>query len=243
MKIENRKIIIVTGAASGIGKAVASSYLADKENFVYLIDSTYISCRDGENYSEILLDVRNSDDVIGLYKKVKVECGKLNILVNCAGVEGVLAPIIRQKEEDYDFVMSTNVKGTWLMCKEAIKLMLYTENCKSIVNISSVMGLVAAKYSSIYCASKFAINGITKALAVEYASKGIRVNGVCPGGVNTSMLSRIHKDDYTEVIKLHPIGKVAEAEEIANIVCWLTSDSSSFVTGSIIAADGGYTSI
>jgi NAD(P)-dependent dehydrogenase (short-subunit alcohol dehydrogenase family) len=168
--------------------------------------------------------------------------GKLDIAFNNAGVEQYFKPLIDQTIEDYDFITETNIRGVWLSMKAEIPAML--ENGGGvIINTSSIFGVVGAAMAPLYVASKHAVIGLTKAVALEYAQRGIRVNAVLPAAIETPMIGRFAKDEQTQqyLKSLHPVGRLGQSEEVAGTVLWLASDRASFVTGTSIKVDGGYT--
>jgi NAD(P)-dependent dehydrogenase (short-subunit alcohol dehydrogenase family) len=161
--------------------------------------------------------------------------------VNCAGVEGEGIPLISTSEHEWDSIIGTNLKGTWLSMRFELEQM-EKQGFGSIVNISSVLGLVANR-SAIYTASKHGVNGLTKSAALTYASSGIRVNAVCPGYIDTPMVDRAYEGKEflrTNAISRHPVGRLGLPTEIANAVIWLCSESASFITGHLMTVDGGY---
>ena len=169
--------------------------------------------------------------------------GGLDLAFNNAGIEGAAAPLVEQTEANYDEVIDINVKGVWLSMKYEIPRML-ERGGGAIVNCSSVAGLIGFPNIGIYIASKHAVVGLTKAAALEYSAKGIRVNAVNPAVIDTEMVDRIasnlnmKKDD---LVPLHPIGRLGRPEEVAEAVVWLCSAKSSFVTGHSLIVDGGFT--
>ena len=169
--------------------------------------------------------------------------GRLDAAFNNAGIEGDLRPITEQTEDNYQAVMDTNVKGVWLSMKYEIPRML-EQGGGAIVNNSSVGGVIGFGGLGIYVASKHAVMGLTKNAALEYAAQGIRVNAVNPAVIETEMSDRVRasaemtKDDFAA---MHPIGRIAQPEEVAETVLWLCSDRASFVTGHGLVVDGGYT--
>jgi NAD(P)-dependent dehydrogenase (short-subunit alcohol dehydrogenase family) len=158
-------------------------------------------------------------------------------------VEGLVAPIEDQTGDNYRNVMDINVGGVWLSMKYQIPQMLKNGG-GAIVNNSSIAGLIGFPGLGIYCASKHAVMGLTKCVALEYSAQGIRCNTVNPAVIDTSMADRLAdgldmgKDDLSA---MHPIGRIGEVDEVANAVLWLCSDKASFVTGTDLCVDGGYT--
>jgi NAD(P)-dependent dehydrogenase (short-subunit alcohol dehydrogenase family) len=160
---------------------------------------------------------------------------------NNAGVEETLTPLANQTEETYDQIMDINVKGVWLSLKHEIPAMLKTGG--AIVNNSSIGGLVGFAMAPVYVASKHAVIGLTKAVALEYAKHNVRVNAVAPGTIETRMFRDVASaPEIRQMLEsATPIGRVGQPEEIASAIVWLCSNSASFVTGQTLAIDGGYT--
>lgn len=193
----------------------------------------------------IKADVAHAADVEVLIEKIVATYGRLDCAFNNAGIEIEHLPLADSDEEVFDRIMNVNVKGVWLCMKYEIRQML-KQGGGVIANTSSVAGLVGAPLQPIYAASKHAVIGLTKTAAVEYGRAGIRINAVCPGIIRTPMLDRaIAREPRREksIEKAHPIGRLGEAEEIANAALWLCSDSASFVTGHSLAVDGGLVAI
>ena len=172
--------------------------------------------------------------------------GRLDCACNNAGVEGRIVPIAEQSEADFDEVMTVNVKGTFLCLKYEIAAMLKNGG-GAIVNLASVAGLIGFPGLGPYAASKHAINGLTKNAALEYSKLGIRVNSVCPGGIETRMLgslvaqaSKGQLETRQMMDPLHPMGRIGTPKEVAELVVWLCSDRAAFVTGANVTIDGGY---
>ena len=170
---------------------------------------------------------------------------RLDYAFNNAGTEGILKPSIEQTEKNWNQVIDVNLKGVWLSMKYQIPEMLKNGG-GAIVNNASRFGLVGSPNSSIYCASKHGVIGLTKAVALEQATAGIRINSVCPGIIQTDMVDRVFgKDDESEakaqIAAAHPIGRIGQPEEVANAVVWLCSDAASFITGHSLTIDGGFT--
>jgi NAD(P)-dependent dehydrogenase (short-subunit alcohol dehydrogenase family) len=164
--------------------------------------------------------------------------GRLDYAFNNAGIAETPTPLIDQTSEVFDKIMNVNVKGVWLCMKYEIPEMIQ-RGTGAIVNMSSMAGVIGTPQIPIYTASKHAVLGLTKSAAQEYAKSGIRINAAAPSLVRTDMFGSIDKQ-YTEPLKsMHPIGRIAEPEEIANAVVWLLSDKASFVLGHTLLVDGG----
>ena len=187
-------------------------------------------------------DVSKAAQVQTLIEKTVEEYGRLDCAFNNAGIEGPhFVPLTDYSEEDWDQLMDINLKGVWLCMKYAIPHML-KQSKGAIVNMSSVTGLIGGRSGAPYCASKHGVIGLTKAVALEYATQGIRVNAVCPAVIQTEMAERLFFSD-PEIAKrvpgLHPMGRAGTVEEVAEVVVWLCSDAASFVTGHALPIDGG----
>jgi len=171
--------------------------------------------------------------------------GRLDCAFNNAGIEIEHLPLAESDEETFDRIMNVNVKGIWLCMKHEIRQML-KQGGGAIVNTASVAGLVGAPTQPIYAGSKHAVVGMTKTAAAEYGRAGIRINAVCPGVIRTPMMDRaLEREPRRQkmIEKIHPIGRLGEAQEIAEAALWLLSDHASFVTGHQLAVDGGLTAI
>jgi NAD(P)-dependent dehydrogenase (short-subunit alcohol dehydrogenase family) len=165
------------------------------------------------------------------------------VAFNNAGIEGEVRPLAEQNEANYDAIMGTNVKGVWLSMKYEIPRML-EHGGGTIVNSSSVAGLIGFPGIGIYAASKHAVIGLTKTAALEYSAQGIRINAINPGLIDTKMADRLAAGVRTtkdDLAPLHPIGRIGRAEEVAETVLWLCSGRASFVTGHSMFVDGGFT--
>jgi NAD(P)-dependent dehydrogenase (short-subunit alcohol dehydrogenase family) len=247
-RFENR-VALVTGGSLGIGRATAIAFAAEGAKVVVANrgieegeETVKIIKENGGEAIFVQTDVSSSSDVEALVKKTIDTYGRLDCAFNNAGISGSMRPMIDLKEEDWDRVLDINLKGIWLCMKYEIPFML-EQGGGSIVNMSSVLGLGATTLGlSAYIASKHGIIGLTKAAALEYAQKGIRINAVCPGYIHTPMIdaaaSRI-PGFYNQIAQLHPVGRIGAPEEIAEAVLWLCSDASSFVTAHSLVIDGG----
>jgi NAD(P)-dependent dehydrogenase (short-subunit alcohol dehydrogenase family) len=249
MMLEN-KVALVTGGTSGIGRATAIA-LAQAGAKVVVIGRRQVEGEEtirqiqamgGEGFS-VAADVSKEADVQMLIEKIMTHYGRLDIAFNNAGVEQDPTPLAEQAEATYDRIMDINVKGVWLSLKHEIPALLKSGG-GTIVNTSSVAGLVGGAMIPIYTASKHAVEGLTKSLALEYAKQGIRVNAVSPGPIQTEMFDRLSKanpEAIEQIIAGLPMDRMGTPEEVANAVLWLCSDASSFVTGQSISVDGGIT--
>ena len=190
-------------------------------------------------------DVTNEDDVRSLVEKTVKVYGRLDYAFNNAGIEEAMTPLVEQTSNIFDQIMSINVKGIWLSMKYEIPEMIRNGGGGAIVNMSSAAGVMGFPQMPVYIASKHAVLGLTKSAALEYASSGIRINAIAPGGVETDMAKRLADDNHQfldTLTSIHPIGRIAQSEEIANAVVWLLSDKASFVLGHTLLVDGGVVS-
>lgn len=246
-KTFENKVVIVTGGSFGIGRATAVAF-ARKGAKVVIADciedaeTLGIIKREGGTAIIVKCDVSKSKDVQNLIQTTVKTFGGLDYAFNNAGIEGVTAPTHELKEEDWDKVINTNLKGVWLCMKYEIPEMLKKKK-GAIVNTSSIAGLVGFVGIPSYVASKHGILGLTQNAALEYAKTGIRINSVCPGIIRTPMIDRFtdkNKEVEKQFESLEPVGRLGEPEEVAAAVTWLCSDKASFVTGVALPVDGGW---
>ncbi len=244
------QVILITGALSGIGRATALEAahhgyrVAVSGRNAEAGEALAAELRDlGGEAAFIRADIRNDAEVEALIDSVVARFGHLDIAVNNAGTEGQPGPITAQTAETYAATFDTNVLGLLLSVKHEARVM-QARGAGSIVNISSSYGHEGAAYASVYSASKHAVEGITKSVALELASQGVRVNAVAPGATDTGMLDRFvggSQDIKTQLTSSVPFGRAARPEEIARAILFVGSDAASFVTGQILTVDGGKT--
>jgi NAD(P)-dependent dehydrogenase (short-subunit alcohol dehydrogenase family) len=247
------KVVLVTGAASGLGRAMALAF--GRAGACVVVADTSV---DGGHMTAALIveaggkalfvktNVTVAHEVEALIDKAVAHYGRIDVAVNGAGVEDESLPLGEGQDEQFDHIMNVNVKGVWLCMKSQLRQMLKQEGGGTICNVADAGGLVAVPNRAIYAASKHAVVGLTKTAAVEYAKSGIRVNSLCPGAVKTPMLARMLEREPGRDKKLkaaHPMGRVAEAAEVASAALWLCSEQASFVTGHQLAVDGGLTAM
>jgi NAD(P)-dependent dehydrogenase (short-subunit alcohol dehydrogenase family) len=243
----DQKVAIVTGGSSGIGRATAVALAKERVK----VTVAARRAKEGEETVQLIkdagsegifvkTDVANEDDIRSLVAKSAKTYGRLDYAFNNAGIEEMMTPLADQTSEIFDQIMNVNVKGVWLSMKYEIPEMIRNGG-GAIVNMSSVAGVMGFPQMPIYIASKHAVLGLTKSAALEYAKSGIRINAVAPGGVETDMAKRVGGDhQFLETLtSMHPIGRIANPEEIANTVVWLLSDKASFVLGHTLLVDGG----
>ena len=241
------KVALVTGASSGIGRATAIAFahagakvvaasrrIAEGEETVRRILEV------GGEAIFVKTDVSKAAEVEALVSKTVDIYGRVDYACNNAGVGGVPSLITDVSEEDWDCLVDVNLKGTWLCLKYELRAML-KQGCGAIVNIASVAGIVGFAGYASYCATKSGVIALTRAAAIEYAKKGIRINVVSPGAIETDMLATHSANVLTQLTAKHPIGRIGKPQEVAEAVVWLCSDAASFVTGQNMMIDGGYT--
>ena len=243
------KVALITGGGSGIGRATALA-LAKKEVFVAISD---VSAESGNetvelvrkskgNASFIQCDVSKAAQVKDMLKEINDKHGRLDIALNNAGViEEKLRPITDYPNAEWERMIGVNLTGIWLCMKYEIPEMLeHGEGV--IINVASDASFTGAPGNSGYAGSKHGVIGITKSVALEYAKSGIRINAICPGVVDTPMTKKFfdsYPDEGKSYINNHPLGRMATAEEIADVIVWMCSDSASYLIGHSMVIDGG----
>ena len=243
--MEEKQVVFITGGSRGIGKAIALKYAKNGYNIVinYVSDKTdtkKLEKEFKETGAEVLLvkaDVSKSVEVEEAVKKAIEKFGKIDVLVNNAGITRDTL-LMRMKEEDFDKVIEINLKGTFLVTKAVTPYMMKKRNGR-IINLSSVVGVSGNAGQSNYSASKAGIIGFTKSVAKELASRNIRANAVAPGFIDTDMTSVLSDEVKAGINAQIPMKRMGTAEEIANVVYFLGSEESSYITGQVINIDGG----
>ena len=245
----SRPVVLITGALTGIGQATALAFAKEGADIVVSgrrDDAGLALAAElralGAEAEFIRADVRDENDVQNLVDKTVARFGRLDIAVNNAGTEGTPGPITAQTAESYAATFDTNVLGVLLSLKHELRVM-QAQGSGSIVNLSSTMGHRGAPNASLYTASKHAVEGLTKAAALEAAAFGVRVNAVAPGPIETAMLDRFtgSADRKAGLVAGVPLKRAGRPEEIADAIVFVTSDKASFITGQVIAVNGGKT--
>ena len=244
------QVALVTGAASGMGFTTAKSF-AQAGAMVALADINKTAVEEaakklsdeGYNVLPIVCDVSEEEQVTAMVEKTIATFGRLDAAYNNAGVNSLMTDTADLSSEEYNRVLDIDLRGIWLCMKYELQQMRKQGN-GAIVNCSSLGGLVGNAGRAAYHAAKHGVLGLTKSAAIEYAPKGIRINAICPGVIDTPMVEQMVKSgDFSREVgaSLAPIGRLGTEQEIADVVIWLCSSMSTFVIGQSIAVDGGYT--
>ena len=245
----NLKTALITGASGAIGRATALKFA--KEGFFVI--AQYSSNTDGinlliedfnkadlsDNLFTVKFDLKNTEEIRLALEKIKASFRYIDVIVNNAGA-GLYKLITETSDDEWDDLFAVNVKGAHLVCKAFIDGMIEKKAGK-VVNVSSIWGAVGASMEVAYSASKAALIGYTKALAKELAPSGITVNCVCPGVIDTPMNARFSKEEMQELAFETPLGRLGTAQEVAELIYFLSSEKADFITGQVITVDGGFT--
>jgi len=245
MELYKDKTVLITGASRGIGKAIALAYGREKANVII----NYLRSKEqaeaiiseiealGGKAIAIQADVSNFEDAQKLVEQGLQHFGSIDVLINNSGItkDGL---IMRMKEDDFDRVIDVNLKGTWNMCKHISKTFLKNRAGK-IINISSVVGTTGNIGQSNYAASKAGLIGLTKSLAKEFGGRGINVNCIAPGFIETEMTDDLNDDIKDFYLKQIPLAKLGQPEDIANLCLFLSSDQAAYITSQVIHVNGG----
>jgi NAD(P)-dependent dehydrogenase (short-subunit alcohol dehydrogenase family) len=240
-----QKVALVTGAARGIGLATAKRFLAEGWRVALLdieaelLQKAAASLQNAESTLALHCDVSDAAQVGGAVNQVAKRFGRLDALINNAGV-AVFAPLLKTSDADWNRILAVNLTGPFICAKAAVPLLREAGN-GAVVNVTSISAVRASTLRSAYGTSKAGLAHLTKQLAVELASLGIRVNGVAPGPVDTAMAKAVHtaeiRADYHDAI---PLNRYGLEEELAEAIFFLSSERSSYITGQILAVDGGF---
>ncbi|MET8181549.1 SDR family oxidoreductase [Streptomyces sp. NPDC005336] len=237
------KVAIVTGAGSGIGAATVRRFHEEGAKVV-LADISgrqeVLAKELGEGTLSVDTDVTKSASVQAMIAAAVETFGRLDVLHNNAGIDGELHPVGEMPEEAWDQVQAINLRGVFLGMRYAIPEMLKTGG-GSIINTASMAATVAFPAMASYCAAKGGVIMLTKTAAAEYAARGIRVNAISPGTIQTAITTHLPADMINAIIKRNPVGRIADPSEVANLALFLASDESAFITGADHLIDGGYT--
>ena len=245
MSETQKRVAVVTGGSRGIGRAVCVA-LAEQgcqivvncQHGIEAAEETAALCREkGVDAITVQADVSTQEGCDALFKAVAEAFGRVDILVNNAGVTRDNL-IMRLSEEDYDKVLNTNLKGAFLCCKAAIRLMM-RQRYGRIVNLSSVVGLRGNAGQTAYAASKAGVVGLTKSLAKELASRGVTANAVAPGYIETDMTAALPEASRAAMVQGIPAARPGKPEEVARAVAFLASEESGYITGQVLRVDGG----
>lgn len=241
------KVAIITGSGSGIGRAAAILYAKEgakvvvsdinEANGLAVVEEII---KDGGEAFFVKADTGKPDDNIQLVEQTLAKYGALHIAVNNAGIGGPLGKTADYPLDGWQKVIDINLSGVFYGMKYQIPAMLKSGG-GSIVNIASILGAVGTRLSPAYVAAKHGVLGLTKATALEYADQNIRVNSIGPGYIKTPLvMNSLDEATLNALVGMHPVGRLGESEEIAELILWLGSDKASFVTGSYYSIDGGY---
>lgn len=238
-------VALITGASRGIGRVIAENMakagydiaICYSGNESAAQETISICKKYGVQAMYVKADVSNADDVANMFSEVKSLLGPVNVLVNNAGItkDGLL---LRMTEEDFEKVVDINLKGAFLCTKAAIKDMLKAKK-GSIINITSIVGVTGNAGQANYSASKAGLIGFTKSVAKEYGSKGITVNAVAPGFIQTAMTDSLPEEVKSTYLKQIPLGRFGTPEDVASVVEFLASEKAAYVTGQVIEVTGG----
>lgn len=257
-KLEN-KIAVITGGSSGFGREIAILFAQEGAQIVLwdinekggMETLSLLNKKEKGLYYKV--DVCNSEEIRQATLEIEKNFGQVDILINNAGIhQNNVGTVAETSEDEYKRVMDTNVKGTFLCSKYLIPLIQKRGKGGAIVNIASVWGIMPSNKVPIYCAAKAAVIQLTKAMALDHAQDKIRVNCICPGSCKTPLVESMIQRNYRKFgfpspehmwesrVKAHPLGRLGEPQEVAQLTLFLASEASSWMTGSIIIIDGGY---
>ncbi len=240
--MEGKKVALITGGARGIGKAIVFEFAKAGYDVVFTYNSSVPDSvleelkKTGSDALAVKCDVTSEEAVVSLFKQLEEKYNRLDVLVNNAGITNDKL-LLRMSFEDFSKVINTNLNSCFLTCKNAIKVMGRAGG--SIVNVSSVVGLMGNAGQANYCSSKAGMLGLTKSVAKEYGSRGIRVNAVAPGFIETDMTSGLTEEIKKEYQKQIPMKRFGKPEDVAYACVFLASEKASYITGQVLTIDGG----
>lgn len=250
----SNQVALITGGASGIGKAVAQNLISRGITVVLsgrrqeagdaAVSELSALAKDGAQARFVRNDVANEDAVKTMIDGIISEFGRLDMAVNNAGISNESLTVVQSSSQNYREMVDTNILGVYYCMKYEITQML-KHGKGAIVNLASIAGLNGIPWSGPYASTKHAVVGLTKSSALDHATQGIRVNAVAPGAIRTDILAKQlagGDENYNEasIAAMHPMNRLGKPEEVANAICWLLSDEASFVTGHILNVDGGF---
>ena len=247
------KVVLITGAAGGIGQSLSRTFAGDGATLVLGDvdvsggEALAAGLRDGgAEASFVRCDVTSPDDVAGLVDAAVAAHGRLDIAINNAGITHLPADTAEFDVAEFDRILAVNLRGVFLGLRYELPVMI-EQGSGVVVNVASILGLVGFAGAAAYGAAKHGVVGLTKVAALETAQQGVRVNAICPGFIETPMVT-VHgiaaapgTEAYDMVAALHPVGRMGQPEEIARAARFLASDDASFITGHTMVMDGGYT--
>jgi NAD(P)-dependent dehydrogenase (short-subunit alcohol dehydrogenase family) len=237
------KVAVVTGAGSGIGEAIAKGFHAEGAKVLATDVSgqqDQVAASLGDGCVALHSDVAESADVQAMLAAAVENFGRLDVIVNNAGIDGAIAPTGDSSEENFDKVWSINGRGVYLGLRYGIPILL-EHGGGSIINTASMASFVAFPGMSAYCAAKGAVMMLTRTAAAEYAGQNIRVNAICPGAIRTAITDSLPPELIAGVVAATPVGRFADPSEVGSLAIFLASDESKFITGAGMLIDGGYT--
>ena len=239
------KAAVVTGASNGIGRATALLFAAEGARLIVndvepkRLEELHAQIKaSGSEVHSVIGDVSRTEDARAMIDASVTHFGRIDVLVANAGIIPEL-DLLQATPEDFDHVMAVDGRGMFLTCKFAAEAMLKTGG-GAIVCLSSISGEAGQKGQAVYGPAKFVASGITKHLAVELATRGIRVNAVAPGTIATEAVKKLSEAYISGIKAMHPIGRLGQPEEVAQAILFLASDDASFITGVVLPVDGGY---